>query len=139
MTRTSIYGAGGLVLLAVWSGAAHAEGTASGGLGISASVPEVCELSTTSAALDHPAGATTLLVQEMCNSARGFQVVASHRPLSEEELVQLDYAGQANLLSPSGFSELAVRSGPRFEQVPVQIQSAGLRSGLVISLGLTMF
>ena len=135
MIRTSTYGAAGFVL-AAFAGTAHAEGTASGGFQLSASVPEVCEIATESAVLTEPAGSTTVRVLEMCNAMRGFHIVASHRPLLEDELVQLDYAGQVSALDMSGLSSLAFRTGPAMREIPVHIQSEGLRSGIVISLGL---
>lgn len=117
--------------------AAQAEGgNASAGVRISVTVPEVCQIEASAISVDSATGLASGTVFEMCNSGRGFRVVATHRSLQEGEQVRINYAGETRLLDPSGTSAVASRAGPIVDRVPVSVQSTGLVQNLAISLGL---
>lgn len=117
---------------------ARAGGTDTGGTGITATVPEICNIDASAITVDADDGSAAGTVLEMCNSGRGFRVVASHRALAEGEDVRVFYADEATRLDPSGMSDVAHRSGPTFGHVPVSIESSGLVQDLAISLGLAV-
>ena len=77
-----------------------------------------------------------LVVLEFCNSSNGFQVIASHRPLNPEEIVEVDFGGEFARLSQGGVSSIAFRSGARFGSVPFSIDAARLDSSLAVSFSL---
>ena len=116
---------------------ALAESNARAGFRISLTIPEICQLEASDVLIAQDGGSTTLNVFEMCNSGRGFRIVASHRPLVSGEAVQVNYAGQIRQLDSSGMSDLAHRTGPVVGTVPVAIQASGLVQTLAISLGLS--
>lgn len=117
--------------------AAQAEGgRASGGVQISVTVPEVCQIEASAISVDAATGLASGTVFEMCNSGRGFRVVATHRSLGEGEQVRINYAGETRHLDPSGISAMAFRAGPIANSVPVSVQSTGLAQDLAISFGL---
>lgn len=119
--------------------AAQAEGgRSSAGLRISVTVPEVCQIEASGILVDSATGLASGTVYEMCNSGRGFRVVATHRSLAEGEQVRINYAGETRQLDASGISALAYRAGPVADRVPVSIQSTGLVQDLAISLGLSV-
>lgn len=125
--------------VSVLPAAAQAEGgRASGGVRISITVPEVCQIEASAISVDAATGLASGTVFEMCNSARGFRVIASHRALEEGEQVRIDYAGETRQLDASGISALAYRAGPVADHAPVSVQSTGLVQDLAISLGLTV-
>ncbi len=124
------------IATAALSSPAHAEGNASAGFRISLTIPEVCQLEASDILIAQDGGGATLNVFEMCNSGRGFRVMASHRALAVGEQVQINYAGQVRQLDSSGMSDVAQRSGPVVGNVPVAIQASGLVETLAISLGL---
>src|SRR5690606_31273504 len=66
--------------------AAHAEGGDSGGMQISVTVPEVCQIDA-STIVHEETGLTLASVLEMCNSGHGFTIFASHRSLEAGEQV----------------------------------------------------
>ncbi len=108
------------------------------GARITLTVPEVCQIETSAILVDAEAGSASGSVFEMCNSGRGFRVLASHRALAEGEQVQIDYAGEIRQLDRSGISAVAQRSGPTIGHVPVRILTDGLVGNLAISLGLAI-
>lgn len=118
--------------------AAHADDSPSRGFGISATVPEVCEIDASTFVVDPESGLTHGSVFEMCNSGGGFRVDAIHRELVDGENVQISYAGEARQLDPSGTSAVAYRGGPILGNVPVAISSTGLAQALAISLSVTI-
>ena len=75
---------------------------------------------------------------EVCNSGRGFRVLASHRNLAAGENVEVTYGDEKRQLSASGVSDVATRRGPTLEQVPLKIETEGLTQPLVISFGLAV-
>ncbi|WP_137870094.1 hypothetical protein [Sphingopyxis sp. 2PD] len=116
--------------------AAHANSDGSAGAQISLSVPEICQLETSEIFVDASGGSVSGTVFEMCNSGRGFRVMASHRTLVGGEQVQINYDGEVRQLDSSGISDIAYRSGPTVGNVPVTIQTSGLVQNIAISLGL---
>lgn len=115
--------------------AAHANSTASAGTRISLVVPEVCRIEAPVIAVDRESGTAAGNVFEMCNSGRGFRVIASHRALDAGETARIAYAGQTRQLAASGQSDIALRHGPAARYVPIAIETQGLRQDLAISLG----
>lgn len=127
-----------IVATTLFTGAAtaHAESPAASGFQISLSVPEICQIEATDMVAGNGEGASATQVFEMCNSRRGFRIVASHRPLLPGERVQINYAGQLSELDASGVSDIAVRNGPKVGHVPVLIQSDALADPIAISFGM---
>ena len=118
--------------------AAHANTEASGGLRVSLVIPEMCQIEASTITVDATGDSASGTVFEMCNSGRGFRVMASQRTLFEGEQAQISYAGQVHQLDSSGISEIANRQGPVVAQVPVSVQTSGLVQNLAISLGLAV-
>ena len=115
---------------------ALAADSAAGGFNVSLEVPAVCDLSMPDVVVLEDGHAVTGQVQEFCNSANGFQVIASHRPLNPAEVVEVDFDGDSARLSEGGVSSIAFRSGARFGYVPFRIEAANLESGLAVSFSL---
>ena len=111
--------------------------TASGGIPISVSVPEVCQIEALNL-VGNSSGFVSGTAFELCNSGRGFRVMATHRSLENGERVTINYAGMTQELDSSGVSDVAERSSPIVGPVPVSIQSTGLVQGLAISLGVAV-
>ena len=120
------------------STAAHAGPGANAGLNIRVTVPLVCQIDATDLTMSVNQTETSGVIQEMCNGAVSFSVVASHRALEDGEEVQLSYDGQYTRLDPAGVSAVASRTGPTFGNVPISIRSSGLVDDLAISLGLAV-
>lgn len=116
---------------------ACAEGGGQTGFQISLTIPEICDIEASSVLIEGSDGQVTVNVFEMCNSGRGFRVLASHRALEPTEQVRVNYAGQLTDLSPTGMSEVAFRQGPMVRSVPVAIQATALTQGIAISFGMT--
>ena len=117
---------------------ALADDRQSGAVRVSARVPIDCGLS--AASVDVPAmqGRVQLSVMERCNSNRGFQIIASHRFLSDDERVVVHYGDEpARELDPAGLSPIVFRSGARFGPVPVSIAARDLATPLSLSFALT--
>ncbi|MBC2778762.1 hypothetical protein [Parasphingopyxis marina] len=119
------------------TGAAMASPEASGGFGVSVTIPVVCDLDASAFVLDETQNLISGYVQEYCNSSRGFQVMASHRPLEAGEAVEVSYGGDVSLLDPAGISAVAFRAGPRLKAVPVSIQANGLEQQIAVSFAVT--
>ena len=120
------------------STAAHAAPGDNAGFNIRVTVPLVCEIDASALTLSVNQNQTNGVVQEMCNGAVSFSILASHRQLQEGEEVQLSYDGQPTQLDPSGVSPVVSRTGPVVARVPVSIQSTGLVQDLAISLELAV-
>lgn len=116
---------------------AFAAESASGGFNVSLTVPVVCDLDAQDFIVDEIRNSISGHVREFCNSSRGFQVLASHRPLEAGENVRLNYGGELAQLERAGISSVAFRAGPRLDTVPVQIQASGLETQLAVSFSLT--
>lgn len=124
---------GGLVCAAP----AHAGGSESGGFGISLTVPAICDIEANDFFLDPNSGTLVGQVAESCNSGRGFQILASHRPLGEDEAVEVSYGTQQATLDDSGLSPIAFRYGARHGMVPVSITPIVLAEAINVSFSLT--
>ncbi len=115
---------------------AQAADGASGGFNISLEVPAVCDLGMPDFVILEDQHAITGEVQEFCNSSNGFQVIASHRPLAPDEIVEVDFDGATAKLDEGGVSSIALRSGARFGYVPFRIDATHLEEGLAVSFSL---
>lgn len=127
-----------IVAAAACPTAAHANTDALAGVRISLVVPEICQIESSTITVDVSGHMASGTVFEMCNSGRGFRVMASHRMLEAGEQVQISYAGEIRELDNSGTSDVAHRSGPTVGNVPVTIRANGLVQNLAISLGLAI-
>lgn len=127
-----------IMAAAVFSTTAHGSTESSTGVQISLVVPEVCQIESSAITVDPSGQSATGTVFEMCNSGRGFRVIASHRSLSTGEQVQISYDGEVRQLDSSGLSDVAYRNGPIVGNVPVTINTSGLAQNLSVSLGLTI-
>lgn len=130
----------GLAILAaafIVAVSAHAE--TSSGAEISLIVPEFCQIESSVVAVDTDNMSVSGTVLEMCNSGRGFRIIATHRSLVAGEKVQIKYGGEIRQLDSSGVSNVAHRYGPIARDVPVEIEANGLVQGLSVSLGLAVF
>lgn len=108
----------------------------SGGMRITANVPEVCNIAADDFVLNE-SGRVTGTVQEFCNSSTGYQIFASHRPLDISEMATVRYGTQTTALDFSGMSSVAFRSGQRFEFVPVEINAQDLDAPLAVAFTLS--
>lgn len=101
---------------------------------ISANVPVHCAVD--SGPLQLPAAAEPVedTVTEFCNTARGFEIVASYRPLADGETASVTYGGTSIALDPGGSVSLAVRSTGAYGTQPISISGDGLVDALTISL-----
>lgn len=126
-----------LLAVAMLPTSALAQDVASRGLGISATVPEVCEIRGSVLGLTSPNTRISAQIFEMCNGAGTFRIIASHRGLETGEKVLIDYDGQKSELQAAGISDVAVRSGPFVGSRTVAINGESLARPISISLGLT--
>ncbi|WP_120077023.1 hypothetical protein [Aurantiacibacter odishensis] len=106
-----------------------------GNFTVGAVVPEVCGVSIGDFRIDRDADAVSGFVQEYCNGS-GFQIFASHRRLAENEAAEVEYDGIVAPMQQSGLTFLALRSGPRFRQVPVTIHNENLEADLQLSFSI---
>lgn len=120
--------------LGIIASPAHADSSASGGARISLVVPEICQIEDASFVMD-ASGAASGTVFEMCNSGRGFRVIASYRSLEQGEQIEINYGGQIRQLDNSGISDIAQRSGPVVGDVPVSIRATKLTQNIAVTLG----
>lgn len=125
-----------IIAAAAFPAVAHAGTNDTAGARISLTVPEICQIDSSAITVDPSGESASGTVFEMCNSGRGFRVVASHRILEDGEQAQINYAGETRQLDSSGISDVAYRSGPVIGNIPVTIQTNGLVQNLTISLGL---
>ena len=105
---------------------------ASGSAEITAHVPAVCDISAQDFILNE-SGLVSGFVQEFCNTSTGYQVFASHRPLSFSETATVRYGSQITSLDSTGLSAVAFRSGQRLEYVPVEIDAKDLETPLAVA------
>lgn len=124
-------------IAAACSTTAHASDT-SAGVRISAYVPEICEIDSSTLVVGAFEGTTHGTVFEMCNSGRQFRVIASYRTLGEGEKVQINYGDEVRQLDGSGMSDIAQRSGPTVRNVPIVVHTSGLEQSLAISFGIAV-
>jgi len=135
--RTILKGLVPLAALAFSSQPALANGKSEGSMQVSATVPVACSLDTRSFTLSDNRDRVTGTLFESCNTNRGFQVLAMHRQLGQNEQVRVRYGNEESLLHPTGFSYIAMRAGARFGPVPVEIDAADIDQPIAISFSLT--
>ncbi len=116
---------------------AHAASNDTSGFSIAVTVPIICDLEATDFIVDQTQNTVTGSVHEYCNSARGFHVLASHRPLQTGEQVDLNYGGVVSELAAGGFSSVAFRSGARIGNVPITIRANNVEAPLALSFAVT--
>lgn len=104
----------------------------SGTFRISAAVPMACWV-------DHAVqadalGASEGRVTEGCNSASGYVVSASYRPLDGSERAHLIYGHRSLDLSALGQQEVHRENGPRIQQIAYRFDDVRLNAPLTLSL-----
>lgn len=136
MKRLSTFAATFVALFWLQSPASAASGD-SGGFSISLTIPVVCDIEADDFVIDEGNNIVRGVVNEYCNSSRGFQILAGHRPLEDGEQVDLNYDGTLTSLDASGLSSVAFRSGARSGPVPVAIRTEGVLADLAVSFSVT--
>lgn len=115
---------------------AQAASGARGGFNISLNVPAICEIRLPDSVVVEGDHVVTGELQEFCNNPDGFQIIASHRPLNPDEVVEVALDGDLARLSEGGVSPIAFRSGARFGAVPFRIDASHLEGSLAVSFSL---
>ena len=116
---------------------ARAEGTASGGVAVRVTVPEVCQIEAGDVGVGRGDSQVVATIFEMCNVASGVQILASHRSLTAGEQVRVTYDGRSTELQPGGVSELGSRAGPFVGRRQIAIDARNLTDSIAISFGMT--
>ncbi len=129
------YGAASLIMAT--SQPAFARDNADAGMQVSARIPAMCSLSSSTTIASESQSIATSRFFESCNTNRGFQVVASYRPLVEGEQADVTYDGLSSSLEASGFSLVQFRQGARHGPVDVEVATEQLQSPLAISFAMT--
>lgn len=111
---------------------AFAGSGATGSARITATVPEVCNISANPFVLNAN-GRFTGSVQEFCNGSSSYQILATHRPLDAGEAAEVQYGGTQSVLNAAGMSLIAIRSGQRIARVNVVIDARSINSPLAVA------
>lgn len=111
---------------------AFAGSGATGSARITATVPEVCNISANPFVLSTD-GRVTGSVQEFCNGSSSYQVLATHRPLEADEVASVQYGAKQSMLNAAGMSLVAIRSGQRLARVNVVIDASSINSPLAVA------
>ena len=127
----------GVLAATVLTSPAVAAAHAAESFGISVQVPESCDIQASEFQTQAASGLLVGQVMEACNHGKGFQILASHRPLTDQEQVDVDYGGVLAHLEQSGLSPIAFRAGARYGAVPVRISARNLTQTLQVSFSLT--
>ena len=125
------------VTCAAITGPVRAENVQQNQMRITATVPEICQIDGGPADLMVTDQVVTAHLTESCNSGRQFRVMASHRTLDDDEVVEVTYGDQFSTLARSGLSDIAYGSGARFSRVELSINPARLSQPITISFGIT--
>lgn len=139
MMKFRLYGAAALFSMALVGSPAIAADGGKSSFAVRVTVPEYCEIDSDPVVLSEGSGFETGSVLEMCNSADGFQVVASYRELTPAESVRLNYAGSTRMLNRTGWTPIANRMGAKYGIRPIGVQYADLEAPLAINLTITYF
>lgn len=109
---------------------ANARAAGTGTFRVSLDVPMACWVSEVSVdVVAQGAGEIT----EGCNSASGYVVSASHRPLEIAERARLVYGDRTFALSAAGHQVIRREFGPRVQQVAYRLAELRLNSPLTLS------
>ncbi|QFT76072.1 hypothetical protein [Erythrobacter sp. THAF29] len=125
-----------VVALACAAQPAMAADKSSGSYQVSARIPVSCNIDTRSIIAQGSASVVSGTVFEACNTNSGFQVIATHRSLGEDERVQVRYGSDFSELNQTGVSYVGQRWGARFGPVPVQIDARQVDAPIAISFSL---
>lgn len=126
----------GMLCLSFGSAPALAASGDSGALGVSAIVPQACEVQA-GEFVQSENGSVSGSVLEFCNADIAYQVSASYRALGETEEVSITYGTVTEDLDHSGMALLAHRFGQRFEFVPVKIDAREISSPIAVAFNLS--
>ncbi|MEM7781247.1 MAG: hypothetical protein AAF697_12735 [Pseudomonadota bacterium] len=116
---------------------ALASDKSSGSFQVGARIPVVCTLETGTFRAEEGATVVTGSMFEACNTNRGFQIIATHRVLEQDERIRVRYGTSSAQLHPTGFSFVTTRSGARYGRVPVRIEPQQLNQPISISFSLS--
>lgn len=123
-------------MIALAASTAPASASDEGAMRISASVAPVCAIDPRDlkqTAPDRLSGN----IREFCNGGPGFQVIATHRALGENESAYVTYGNSRVELGRSGLSVLARRDGLRFATVPVEVDASELEAPLSLAFSIS--
>lgn len=137
MQLKNLFAGGAAALLAATSQPAFAGEDAGGSMRISVRIPALCSLSSTPAVAQESGEVASSTFFESCNTNRGFQVVAFHRPLLDGEQASVTYDGAEAILRGDGFSPVQLRHGARHGPVDVRVSTRQLQSPLAVSFAMT--
>ncbi len=136
-TVRALFSATAIIGAIAATGAASAAENGSQSFAVRAHVAESCEINASTILTGNGAGFAAGSVFESCNTQEGFQVVAQHRWLEQNERVMFNYAGQTNFLQHDGWSHVATRLGAKFGTRPISVRYDGLTEPLSIGLTIT--
>ena len=137
MKKVRLYSAIACVSVAFTSSGAMAAEAGKASFDVRVTVPEYCEINASTVLTSQGNGFASGTVFESCNTQEGFQVVASHRPLEQNEAVAFNYAGELTYLREDGWSQVANRAGAKYGLRPISVQYSGLSTPLAINLTIT--
>jgi len=137
MRLQSLSAFGAVTLIATVSQPALADEAADSSIRVSATVPALCSLSGSSVQVTVDDQVATSTFFESCNTNRGFQVMALHRPLTNGEAASVTYDGARVPLEAEGFSQVQFRQGARHGPVDVRIATERLSAPLAVSFAMT--
>ncbi|MGB3710544.1 MAG: hypothetical protein WA985_02530 [Erythrobacter sp.] len=123
--------------LAAMAQPALASDNSDSGMQVSARMPVLCAISSATAMASEDDAIARSTIFESCNTNRGFQIVAFHRPLADGEQANVTYDGQRTNLERTGFSMVQFRQGARHGPVDVEVATQQLRAPLAISFAMT--
>jgi len=137
MSKKAFYTLAGAAIAMLSSATAMAGENASAGMRISVRIPPMCSISTSSLVVQESATSAASTFFESCNSNRGFQVFATHRPLGLNEKADVQYDGVSAELSRAGMSLVQFRQGARHGPVVVRVAAENLAAPLAVSFAMT--
>ena len=111
--------------------------TSQGQMRISVRVPALCTVSSANVTVDPEGDTAASTFFESCNTNRGFQLIATHRPLVQAETARVTYDGVDTSLQDGGFSPLQFRQGARYGPVAVRVSGDRLTEPLSVSFAMT--
>jgi len=124
-------------MAAVTSQPAVAGERSSTGMRVSVRIPPVCSLSSAPVIVLEGEQAAVSTFFESCNTNRGFQILAIHRPLEASELATVSYDQFESRLQPAGLSMIQFRHGARHGPVSVRVSADELTAPLAVSFAMT--
>ncbi|MEE4209937.1 MAG: hypothetical protein V2I43_11780 [Parvularcula sp.] len=104
---------------------------------ITVRVPPSCSLDSSPVILDQDSQFVSSTFFESCNTNRGFQIVATHRPLAATERANVSFDGIQSSLNAGGLSFVQFRQGARHGPIAVNVAAESLDAPLAVSFAMT--